>query len=60
MYVCMYKNVAMFILLVPGVKGSNVTIFENVKAAVVQIKRSGPLNSGILIRISTANGTAIG
>ena len=56
----MYSYVTIFILLVPVIKGSNVTTSENDKAAVVEIKRSGPLHSGILIRIATANGTALG
>ena len=63
-YTCLYSHayvdVLFFKLLVPGIKANNVTVFENDKVAVVQIKRSGPLNSGILIHVVTVDGTAIG
>ena len=36
------------------------TIFENDKVAVIQIERSGPLNSGTSILVTTVDGTAIG
>ena len=50
-----------FMLLVPEkIKGNNVTVFENDKVAVVQIERSGPLDSEILIHVATVDGTAIG
>ena len=53
-------KITIFKLLVPVIKGSNMTISENDKAAVVQITRSGPLHSEILIHIATENGTAMG
>ena len=49
-----------FVLLVPAVHSSNVTVSENDGIAVIQIERTGPLNSDISVNISTANGTALG
>ena len=51
---------SIYLLLAPGVNGNNVTIFENDKAVVVQIERSGPLNREISMHVSTVNGTARG
>ena len=39
---------------------SNVTVMENDGIAVIQVKRTGPLNEEILVNISTVNGTALG
>ena len=36
------------------------TVSESDGIAVIQIERTGPLNSDILVNISTANGTALG
>ena len=47
-------------LLVPKVKGGNVTIFENDGEAVVHIERSEQLDSEISIYVATVDGTAIG
>ena len=49
-----------FLFLAPLIKGNNVIVFENNGEAVVQITRSGPLNSAILIQVTTVDGTAIG
>lgn len=47
-------------LLVPGIRGNDIMVMENDGAVIVQIERSGPLNSAILIQVSTVDGTAIG
>ena len=49
-----------FILLVPTVHSTNVTVSENDGIAVIQIERTGPLNSDISVNIATVNGTALG
>ena len=49
-----------YIVLVPRIEGSNVMVMENNGIAVVQIERSGPLNSAILIQVTTVDVTAIG
>ena len=36
------------------------TVMENDEAAIVQIERSGPLNSVTLIQVLTVNETALG
>ena len=36
------------------------TVIENDGIAVIQIERTGPLNSDIFVNISTVNGTALG
>ena len=63
-YVTQYLHVHVmcifFILLVLQITSSNVLVFENNGAAVVQIERSGPLHSPILIQVATVDGTAIG
>ena len=56
----MYVTTYIYILLVPGIKGNNVIIMENDGIAVIQIERSGPLNSAILIQVLTIDETAIG
>ena len=47
-------------IIVPGIRGNDVIIMENDGAAIVQIERSGPLNSAILIQILTVDETALG
>ena len=59
MYIQMFY-MSYFILLVPKINSSNVIVFENEGVAVVQIKRSGPLNNEILVNVATMDGTAIG
>ena len=36
------------------------TVYENDGMAMVQIERSGPLNSDIFVNITTVDGSAIG
>ena len=42
------------------IHSSNVTVSENDGIAVIQVKRTGPMNSDLLVKISTVNGTALG
>ena len=49
-----------FVLLVPAVHSSNVTVSENDGIAVIQIERTGPLNRDISVNIETVNGSALG
>ena len=55
LHICM-----VFVLLVSTVHSSNVTVSENDGIAVIQIERTGPLNSDISVNIETVNGTALG
>ena len=49
-----------YIVLVPRIEGSYVIVMESNGIAVVQIERSGPLNSALLIQVTTGDVTAIG
>ena len=60
MHRCVDTYMYIYITLVTEIKGNNVVVMENDGNAVVQIKRSGPLNSVLLIQVSTADRTAIG
>ena len=46
-------------IIVPGIRGNDVIVMENDGAAIVQIERSGPLNSAILIQVLTVDETAL-
>ena len=48
------------ILIVPTIDSNNVTVFENVSYAVIQIERRGLLDGDILVNVTTVDGTALG
>ena len=50
----------LYIFVVPKIKGSNITIFENDGVAVVQIERSEKLDNDVMIYVATVDGTAKG
>ena len=47
-------------VLDPRVETRNVTVFESDKTVDVEVKRSGMLNSNIVLNVVTMNGTAFG
>ena len=50
----------LYIFVVPKIKGSNITIFENDGVAVVHIERSEKLDNDVMIYVATVDGTAKG
>ena len=50
----------MLLYVVPRMECDNVTVSEDVGQAVVQIKRTGPLNRNTSVYVTTVDGTAFG
>ena len=52
--------VTVFLSLVPKLKVSNLTVFENNGTVSIEIERSEGLNKSIVMEIETVDGTALG
>ena len=58
--ICIHVHFTYIFFVVPKIKGSNITIFENDGVAVVQIERSEKLDNDVMIYVATVDGTAKG
>ena len=54
------QSVTPFLLLVPKIKISNMTVFENDGRVSIQVERSEGLDRNIVMNVATVDGTASG
>ena len=54
------QSVTAFLLLVPKIKISNITVFENDGRVSIQVERSEGLDRNIVMNVATVDGTASG